>query len=87
MKPVLLIFSARINSLVPENNYNVVYFLSSEQKIQIRITDKRTNERLNINTSDFEPVSDDKLAEFDREVENFLHRREIERNEKIKKII
>jgi len=87
MKPVLLIFSARINSLVPENNYNVVYFLSSEQKIQIRITDKRTNESLIINTSDFEPVSDDKLTEFDREVENFIHRREIERNEKIKKII
>jgi hypothetical protein len=87
MKPVLLVFSARINSMVPEDNYNVVYFLSSEQKIQIRITDKRTNERLNINTSDFEPVSDDKLTEFDREVENFIHRREIERNEKIKKII
>ncbi len=81
------LFYKRINSMVPEDNYNVVYFLSSEHKIQIRITDKRTNERLNINTSDFEPVSDDKLAEFDREVENFLHRREIERNEKIKKII
>lgn len=84
--PLLLRLSGRINKLIDtsNSNYDVALYYSRDN-FQIRVTDKRTREYIEIKSSDY--LEESSLEDFDTVVTNFLMRKQIERQERINKII
>ena len=86
--PLLLRLSGRINKLIDTSNSNydvALYKNSRDEEFVVRVTDKRTREYIEIKSSDY--LEESSFEDFDTVVTNFLMRKQIERQEKINKII